>query len=468
MAGRRTSTGWGASIAAIGRAELALLASLVLAVMLFGGSSRYDVMQNALMQPIAWLVAGCALLVMTRETLRPLRVPLAMLLALVAIMALQLVPLGHGLWTSLPGRAPLAAIAAALGDDAARPASMVPWRTANAFASLGIPLAALLVMAALGRKAVMPVLVCLVLLATANSLLAIMQIASGYAEATYPYAVTNDGAPVGIFANRNHSAVFGALAMLVIGFLATRDPRERPAGADILLWSAFGAIFLTILVNGSRAGMLTAGIALVTTAWLVHRRIASQPARPGMTGRQQQLARYLPTAVILVSAVGLVTLFVFADRLTAYQRMVESNPLEDLRFKILPVLGDMITGYFPVGIGFGGFEDVYRIHETGDLLGPRYLNMAHNDWLQWLIEGGLPGALLLLVLLGWLAFHCWRLRKVSYSWFVLGAAGIAIIALASYFDYPLRTPLFQVAATWFVCVLALVERRPTREGDDIA
>jgi O-antigen ligase len=121
-----------------------------------------------------------------------------------------------------------------------------------------------------------------------------------------------------------------------------------------------------------------------------------------------------------------------------------------------------------VGIGVGAFEDAFRIHETGELLGPRYLNMAHNDWLQWLIEAGLPGALLLLALLDWLGFRLWRLRQVSHSWFVLGLVGCAIIALASYFDYPLRTPLFQVAAVWFVCALALVERRPVRESDDLA
>ena len=461
---RRGTLSWNTSLAGIDRGALTMLAVLVLAVLLFGGSSRYDVMQNALMQPLAWLVAGFALVLAAREQLRQLKWPLVFLLALCLITVLQLLPLPYGMWTGLPGREPLADIATAIGNDSARPLSMVPSRTFNAAAALGIPLAAFFVIAAIGRRAVIPVLVAIVALAAANSALAFLQFASGFAEATYPYAVTNLGEPVGIFANRNHSAVFNALALLVIAFLATRAERRQFAGADVLLWATYGLIFLTIPMNGSRAGLLCTGIATAATAWLVYRAGKVAQAAPGAKS-QHGLARMLPAAVILIFAVGMLGLFMFSDRLVAFERTVESNPLEDLRFKILPILGDMITGYFPLGIGFGAFEDVYRIHETGDLLRPNYLNMAHNDWLQWLIEAGLPGIVLLLGFLGWLAWHLRRLKKLDEGFFVLGLAGAAIIAIASYFDYPLRTPIFQVAGVWFVCALALKGTTRRAESD---
>lgn len=455
---------WGNGLSGIGRTELTLLAVLLLAAALFGGSSRYDVMQNALMQPVAWLVAGFALVQASGEKLRRLRVPLYFMLALAAITLLQLVPLTHGMWTALPGREPLVDIAAAIGSDSARPLSMVPARTLNAAAALGIPLAALLLMIVVGRRAVIPVLAAIVALAAANALLAFVQIATGYADASYPYAVTNFGAPVGIFANRNHSAVFGALAMLVIAFLVTRPERRQFPGADVLLWGTYGAIFLTVLVNGSRAGLLCTGIALLATAALVQRSGSSTNVK----GQDRGLVRYLPAALILAFAAGMVALFVFSDKLVAFERTVDSNPLEDLRFKILPILGDMIGAYFPVGTGLGAFEDVYRIHETADLLGPRYLNMAHNDWLQWLIEAGLPGMVLLLAFLGWLALHVRRLKSVDQGFFVLALGGISILAIASYFDYPLRTPIFQVAGVWFVCALALKGTGRRVESDEIA
>ncbi|WP_338242938.1 O-antigen ligase family protein [Aurantiacibacter hainanensis] len=458
MRDRRGELTWGNSLSRFGKTELALLATLLLSAMLFGGSSRYDVMQNVLMQPIAWLVAGVALVVASGRRLHALRWPLGMLAALFLITLLQLVPLGEGLWTSLPGRQPLADVADAIGSQGARPVSMVPSRTLNALSAIGMPLAALLVMAALGRRSVFLLLCAIVVLALANALLAIFQVASGYAEAGYFYSITNTGMTVGIFANRNQSAVFAALAMLIIAFMVTRKERERLPGADILLWSIYGTIFLTILVNGSRSGLLTAGIALAATAVLIHggrsqagsgKRMAAQPAGP---------MRFLPVAVILAFAAGLVAVFLLADRLTAFQRIVGTNPLEDLRFRVVPVLIEMMGRYFPVGSGFGTFEDVYRIHETADLLSPQYLNMAHNDWFQWIIEGGLPGAMLLAVFLGWFALQVRRLGGVGRDHLVFAVAGFAILAIASYFDYPLRTPLFQVVGVWFISSLALLGR----------
>lgn len=469
MRDRRVDLGWKSSLSGIERPYLVLLATLLIAVGLFGGSSRYDMMQNALIQPVAWLVAGVALAMggAGKAAYRNLRWPLFMLLALLVITLLQVIPLPYALWTSLPGREPLAEIATAVGSDIARPLSMVPSRTLNALSALGIPLAALLLLAGLGTRGAYIVLAAMVLLAAANALLAILQIGSGYADAGYLYSLTNEGTPVGIFANRNHSAVFGSLAMLVIGFLVTRPNRKAFPGSDILLWSAFGAIFLVILVNGSRAGLLTAGIALAAAALLVvsGKVPAASPlaGRRSAGGKRSNLVRYLPAAVILFFAVGMIALFLLADRLTAFQRIVEANPLEDLRFRIVPILLDMIGTYFPLGTGLGAFEDVFRIHETPELLGPRYLNMAHNDWLQWFLETGLPGAALLVAFLGWLGYQLLRLKARGRDYLTLGLAGFAILALASYFDYPLRTPLFQVAGVWFVCALALLARAEGRE-----
>jgi len=457
---RRGNLSWSKSLSAIGRSELTLLATLLIAAALFGGSSRYDVMQNVLMQPVAWIVAGVALALggIGKMAPRELRWPLLMLLALLVLTLLQLVPLGQGMWTSLPGREPLADIAAAVGNDAARPMSMVPSRTLNALASIGIPLAALLLMARMGYRGVYPLLAAIVVLATANMVMGLLQIATGFSEAGYFYSITNAGTAVGIFANRNHSAVFGAFAMLIIAFLVTRGQRKAFVGADVILWAIFAAIFLTLLVNGSRAGLLTAGVSLVATALLVMG--ARTPVSGGARGTGKDFAKYIPAAVILAFAVGMIVLFLMADRLTAFQRMVEANPMDDPRFRIMPVLLDMIGSYFPLGTGIGAFEDVYRIHETTEMLGPRYLNMAHNDWIQWVIETGLPGVLLLLAFLGWLGFQLLRLKALGRDYLVLGLAGIAILAIASYFDYPLRTPIFQVAGVWFVCALALIGREP--------
>ena len=48
----------------------------------------------------------------------------------------------------------------------------------------------------------------------------------------------------------------------------------------------------------------------------------------------------------------------------------------------------------------GAFEKVFQANEPDALLGPVFLNHAHNDWLEAVITGGLPAAALLVIAVG--------------------------------------------------------------------
>src|SRR3546814_14825252 len=74
-----------------------------------------------------------------------------------------------------------------------------------------------------------------------------------------------------------------------------------------------------------------------------------------------------------------------------------------MRARGLPTVLSMIAAYFPAGAGFGGFDPIFRLHEPFRLLKPTYFNHAHNDFLEVVLDGGLPAALLLLVAIGWYA-----------------------------------------------------------------
>ena len=116
----------------------------------------------------------------------------------------------------------------------------------------------------------------------------------------------------------------------------------------------------------------------------------------------------------------------------------------------------MIRIYFPAGSGFGGFDTIFRVHEPYALLKPTYFNHAHNDWLEILLDGGLPAALLLVVALGWwlrASIRVWRASADSNM--LLGRAGSAallLILIASAVDYPARTPMMMamivLASLW--------------------
>jgi O-antigen ligase len=127
----------------------------------------------------------------------------------------------------------------------------------------------------------------------------------------------------------------------------------------------------------------------------------------------------------------------------------------------------MIVDQFPYGSGFGSFEDLYRTVEPVQLLSNRYLNQAHNDWAQILIEGGLPALLLLLVVLAWAVRRAVQVYRAapgsSRDLALLALIVLTMLGLASIVDYPLRTPAMAVFA---ITLVAAVESWARRRGGD--
>ena len=116
----------------------------------------------------------------------------------------------------------------------------------------------------------------------------------------------------------------------------------------------------------------------------------------------------------------------------------------------------MLAQYFPAGSGFGTFDPAFRINEPDALLSSIYLNRAHNDLLEVILDGGLPGLLLLVaVLLWWLVKSVSNWRRADDERAVLpklGSGVLLLIVLGSVTDYPARTPMIMAilvaAAVW--------------------
>ena len=87
---------------------------------------------------------------------------------------------------------------------------------------------------------------------------------------------------------------------------------------------------------------------------------------------------------------------------------------------------------------------------------PSYVNQAHNDWAQLIIEGGAMAGLLAIGLFAWgakriaaIAAHR-ALRADAIFWISI----FAVVGAASLIDYPLRTPLFQLVSVWLLVALS--------------
>ena len=443
-----------------------MLAAIIFAFVVasLGGSSRYDLVQGVLLQPFACLAAGYCLIKAWDANWDGLRVLLYALLAWTVLTVLQLVPLPPSIWHLLPGREPMVAIANAIGDDRWRPLSMAPWRTQNALWSLAVPLASLFLFAALKASRVNFVLLAIIAIALVSALLGIVQITLGSDNPFYTYAVTSQGAAVGLFANRNHAAVFTAMVIILIAAVAKLAPRPMPAWQAPALGASFFLMLIFQFINGSRAGLGLTVVAVVFAGLMFVQRTSRTRKKARRTSRiLQGLSGDSRLAVAgFGMAIFLAAVFYYSDRLPGIERIAAETNVADLRYQLLPILQHMAWDYFPWGSGFGSFENVYYIHEPSELLDPAYLNQAHNDLLQTIIEGGLPGLAIVLFVLAWLARGLWRLVRHEGRARVIALAGtgVAIVVFAaSGVDYPLRTALFQMACVWLLCAFAIEIKR---------
>jgi O-antigen ligase len=282
----------------------------------------------------------------------------------------------------------------------------------------------------------------------------------------YFYRVTNEGSLVGFFANRNHQALLLAMALPLLACWGAA-PDRGSAFAALRGWIALCmgvAIIPLLLVTGSRGGLILGAIGAVAAIALTIR-IRRERGRPLLPrGTRSRLLLLTPLAAGIV-AVG-ATVYLARDE--AIQRL-QGGAIEETRTRYVPVIAGMVREYLPLGTGFGAFDTTFRSHEAEGGLTELYLNHAHNDVLEVVLEGGLLPVPLILVFLGWFAMRSWRLwrspegkdRMVART----GGALVLMMLVGSVLDYPLRTPfmavLFAIAAIWMLGANRDVEAEST-------
>ena len=436
-----------------------ILGLLAVALAFTGGASRFDAIQIVPLRTLSAIFLVSSLFFLTKEKLEAERALVMLFGCYALIVVVQLVPLPPWLWQGLPQRADILRLDAVWGLEGAwRPLTLTPMRSWNVLASLVVPAAGLLLAIAL-RASSLTLLRIVAGLGVLNALFGLLQVVMGRSSAFYFYEVTNRGGAVGVFANENHAAVFAACSMLIVTLLGIRVRGGRSAVWERLIYpAAFFLILFVSLAGGSRSGFVAAiGAILVSITML-----ALSPHRRKGLYAGDSLRRWLdehPRLVLAIPAV-LVSLtaaaFLALDRTPAFRDILARDSLEDLRWSLWPVIIEMLDGHWALGTGFGSFEQVYHIYEPSALLMPSYVNQAHNDWAQFIIEGGVLAGLLLTGLLVWVvrAIGTMSLHRTRRVDAIFWMSIFAIVGAASLVDYPLRTPLFQLVTVWLLLALS--------------
>ena len=400
---------------------------------LLGGGARGDIQSLVVLRPCAILLLFYGLARLDRSQIAANRFVLASALLVLLLLGLHLVPLPPGVWGALPGRDLVREIDQVAGLGAVwRSFSLAPDATLNALFAALVPCAALMLGVQLDarerRMLIWPVL----LFGGLSALLGIAQLSGPPDGPLYFYRVTNNGAAVGLFSNRNHQALLLAtlLPVLAVWAMDRASGGRRSSFRALLAVLAGVAVILLILVTGSRAGLLLGACALL-----------------------------LVPLIALLAALA-----IWRGRGLAWERLLGTAAGDDIRFAIAPTVLGLIRSYMPLGSGLGSFERVFQMHEPDALLRPNYANHAHNDWLELALTGGIPALLLLAAALVAYAIRGRSLFGPALAGCAdlplarLGMAVVALAAIASLGDYPLRVPslacFFIVGVLWMSCPLS--------------
>jgi len=179
-------------------------------------------------------------------------------------------------------------------------------------------------------------------------------------------------------------------------------------------------------MSGSRAAWL----GLVVTSLLV---LARFPPRARYLGLLGAAGAFLLASVWFPEQLRLATL-IDPDYVTNQSRL-----------EVWAVAWQAVTAHPLTGLGVGGFQSYYQVHQPPAALDP-YASHAHNLLLGLLVESGVLGLAGFLVLWGQVWRYLWRAR----AWLVLGLIGVAVlINLVDYiwFAAAVHYPLW-VAVAW--------------------
>jgi O-antigen ligase len=227
---------------------------------------------------------------------------------------------------------------------------------------------------------------------------------------------------MGPILSRNHYAAFIEAVLPLALYEALRGQRNS------LLYAVMtAAMYASVVASASRAGtvLATAEIVLVVALML---------ARGSTSGRGIG-ATLLPVLALF----AVFTAVVGPEAVLA--RVWAPDPMGIRRYLNISSL-HMIAAHPWFGVGLGAWPTVYPSYAVIDI--GAFANQAHNDWLQWTAEGGIPFGILLATL------FLWSLRPAFRTAWGLGVIAVFLHALV---DYPFSRPAL---GAWPFLILAML------------
>lgn len=425
-------------------AQVVLISALVLAVLAFGGT---EPLYFSVVQIILLAVGVLFLLSYAPSRVGKPKLPVVIPLILLALILFQIVPLPASGVQLIRGAAELPSETSYLAI------SIAPYQTLSHLLVLLTYLTAfyLTLVVCQSHSGKKRLIFALLALGAFEALYGLVQYLTGWQQIFSYVKIFNVHEATGTYINRSHFAgllemilPFAlALAFYQFGKLWDVQP-GRPARmrnlfgqADfqkLILWLFMAVIlFLALFFSRSRMGIISS---LVSTLVIIILMVTS--AKHGRTGAV--------LAILFLSAGILMAIWIGPEPVIARFELLEQQvgAVEQGRWAIWRDTLELISQSPSLGSGFGTFPVVYTSAQTIYL--SRFVNHAHNDYLEIVSELGIPAALLLF---GAVFYLLWRVSRCFYAptgdrfgrATALGCVGsLAAILLHSFTDFNLYIP----------------------------
>lgn len=308
------------------------------------------------------------------------------------------------------------------------------------------------------QKATEHIFKVLLVAAVVQAAISLMQLIQGPKSAFFFQSIYNQGI-IGSFNNRNHLADFFAMMLPVWFYLLIKQPSRRPNNrrhaskassidARLPLWLFLGfGLLVMVLMTRSRGGLIASTIVLLCCVVLLLIDAGKS------LNIKQKLA-------IIVTFLVFGSLSLLSVELDGLSKRLESTQLQsdaEVRNAYALATLEAARTFWPWGSGLGSFEAVFPRFQP--MHTPGYVNHAHNDYAQLLMEAGLGSVLIAAIFVGLVCIQIASLIKAVRqrrgkrlpSGIMLRAyAGLGVLALLlhSWVEFNMRIPALAICAAF--------------------
>ncbi len=405
--------------------------------------------------------------------LKAYRLPIVLLLIFLAWNLIQFIPMPEGIIHFLaPARVNLQQIVPT-AETSWLTLSVDPAQTRISFyksmAYVSLFVSALLLLNQ--RKRIIGLMLCIVAAGTLQALYGALESLSGITRSPiFNLPVTQIA--TGSFVYKNHYANFLMLCLCVgIGYMVSTLGAKALSGRRAWMRHFINTLF-------SSKALVRISLAIMVIALVMSRsRMGNSAFFAAMTITGvlgllliKNRGKSLTVLIISLFIIDIFILSAWFGLDKVQERLEQTSLTQESRDEVVLDAIEMLPQWGITGAGMGSFYGLFPGYQGTDVV--LFYDQAHNDYLQFALEAGIPVTLILAGFLGicfWSALRAMATRRKSLMRGMSFACIMAIIGMLTHMtvDFPLQAP---ANTAYFVLILALslisirLEKQPVSDN----